>query len=49
VSPEAADLTQPEPSPGIVGSTTPRDREQVISSEPEPTGVPAYGTNRDTR
>ncbi len=37
VSPEAADITLPEPSAGIAGSTTPRDREQVISSEPEET------------
>jgi len=32
VSPDVADITQPEPSAGIAGSTTPSDREQVISA-----------------
>ena len=32
VSPDVADLTQPEPSAGIAGATTPSDREQVVSA-----------------
>ena len=34
VSPELADRVQPEPSPGLAGSTTPADRDEAAAAAP---------------